>query len=100
MVIALDIALLAIAMIIVRAAAARLGFSREDRITILFCGTQKSMATGLPMATAMFAGHAASVIVLPLMIYHQLQLFVGAALARHLGEGETLTAAEQKTNHE
>ena len=65
-------------------AARRLGFSREDEITIVFCGSKKSMASGIPMAKILFAGQAGGLgaLVLPLMIFHQLQLMVCAVVAR------------------
>lgn len=63
----------------------KLGFSKEDEIAIVFCGSKKSMASGIPMATILFPGGAVSLIVLPLMIFHQLQLFVCAVLARKYG---------------
>ena len=55
--------------------ARRLGFTYADQVAIQFCGTKKSLASGLPMATVMFAGGAGLVIV-PLMIFHQVQLMV------------------------
>jgi sodium/bile acid cotransporter 7 len=58
-----------------------LGFGHEDEITIMFCGSKKSMGSGLPMANIIFAGQAVGAIVLPLMIYHQMQLIVCAFLA-------------------
>ena len=65
--------------------ARRLGFNREDRIAILFCGSKKSLATGVPMANILFAGHPAlGMIVLPVMLFHQLQLMVCAVLAQRL----------------
>lgn len=57
-------------------------FSREDRIVVVFCGSKKSLATGLPMATVLFAGSPVGLIVLPLMIFHQIQLITCAALAQ------------------
>jgi solute carrier family 10 (sodium/bile acid cotransporter), member 7 len=60
----------------------RLGFSRADEITIVFCGSKKSLASGLPMASVLFASGSVGLIVLPLMLFHQLQLMVCAALAR------------------
>lgn len=57
------------------------GLSREDAIVLLFCGSKKSLASGVPMAGALFPSAQVGVIVLPLMIFHQLQLFVCAALA-------------------
>lgn len=59
-------------------------FSRPDRLTILFCGSNKSLASGLPIATVLFAGGDVALIVLPLMLYHQLQLITGAILAPRL----------------
>lgn len=58
-----------------------LGFSRPDRIAMLFCGSNKSLASGLPIATVLFAGSDVALIILPLMLYHQLQLITGAVLA-------------------
>lgn len=59
-----------------------LGFSRADRVVIVFCGSKKSLASGLPMAAVLFAGHPVGLIVLPLMIFHQVQLIACAALAQ------------------
>ncbi len=71
-------------MLTVTALAARtLGFSREDEIAIMFCGSKKSLVTGIPMANVLFAGQALGLIVLPLMVFHQIQLMGCAALARH-----------------
>ncbi|WP_156840310.1 bile acid:sodium symporter family protein [Novosphingobium aquimarinum] len=62
--------------------AARLAkLSREDSIVLLFCGSKKSLVSGVPMAGALFAPDQVGMIVLPLMIFHQLQLFVCAMLA-------------------
>ncbi|OXY82005.1 bile acid:sodium symporter [Oceanimonas doudoroffii] len=60
-----------------------LGFNREDRITIIFGGSKKSMATGVPMAKVLFAGALLGPALLPLMIFHQIQLMVCAVLAQH-----------------
>lgn len=56
-------------------------FNRGDRIALLFCGSKKSLASGLPMATVLFPGHQVALIVLPLMLFHQLQLIACAWLA-------------------
>ncbi|RSS62188.1 bile acid:sodium symporter [Streptomyces sp. WAC06614] len=61
--------------------ARRLGFDRADRIAIQFAGSKKSLAAGLPMASVLF-GAQASLAVLPLMLFHQMQLMVCAVLAR------------------
>jgi len=62
--------------------ARRLGFDKEDEITIVFCGSKKSLASGIPMAKVLFASHAVGAIVLPLMLFHQMQLMVCAVLAQ------------------
>ncbi|NUK89921.1 bile acid:sodium symporter family protein, partial [Streptomyces lunaelactis] len=59
----------------------RLGFGRGDRIAIQFAGSKKSLAAGLPMASVLF-GAQASLAVLPLMLFHQMQLMVCAVLAK------------------
>lgn len=63
-------------------AAKRLGAAQEDRVTIVFCGSTKSLASGLPIASVLFAGKDVGLAVLPLMLYHTLQLMVCAAVAR------------------
>ncbi|MDO5533097.1 MAG: bile acid:sodium symporter family protein [Propionibacteriaceae bacterium] len=62
-------------------AARRLGFNRADAIAIQMCGTKKSLATGLPMATVLFAGQPIGLIMLPLMVFHQAQLMACSWLA-------------------
>ncbi len=67
------------------------GFNQEDRITILFCGSKKSLATGVPMAQVLFAGSTIGVLILPLMLFHQIQLMVCAVLAqRYANRPETV----------
>ncbi|MEA5155914.1 bile acid:sodium symporter family protein [Raineyella sp.] len=73
---------------------ARLGFGREDRIAIQFCGSKKSLATGLPMAAVLFAGQPIGLIALPLMVFHQAQLMACSALAqRYARSAEDVGAA-------
>ena len=74
--------LLALIMLATHFAARALGFSTEDEISILFCGSQKSLVSGVPMARVLFAGPAVGAAVLPVMIFHQMQLMVCAWLAR------------------
>lgn len=62
--------------------ARRLGFVKEDEITIVFCGSKKSLVSGVPMAKVLFDSQAAGAIVLPLMVFHQMQLMVCAVLAQ------------------
>jgi sodium/bile acid cotransporter 7 len=74
--------LLGLALAITTFAARRLGFDKADEITIVFCGSKKSLASGIPMARVLFAGHAVGAVVLPLMLFHQMQLMVCAVLAQ------------------
>ncbi|MEO5687988.1 MAG: bile acid:sodium symporter family protein [Burkholderiaceae bacterium] len=62
--------------------ARRLGFDKADEISIVFCGSKKSLASGIPMAKVLFPVHAVGAIVLPLMLFHQMQLMVCAVLAQ------------------
>lgn len=76
-------ALVAFMLWLTRAISARLGFERPDIVAIEFCGSKKSLATGLPMASVIFATGGASLglLILPLMIYHQVQLMMCSWLA-------------------
>jgi sodium/bile acid cotransporter 7 len=74
--------LLALALAITTWTARSLGFDKADEITIVFCGSKKSLASGIPMAKVLFASHAVGAIVLPLMLFHQMQLMVCAVLAQ------------------
>ena len=66
----------------------RLGFSTEDEVTVVFCGSKKSLASGLPMANILFTAHSVGLIVLPLMLFHQIQLMVCAHIARRYARRE------------
>ena len=80
-------ALLACALVATTLVSRKLGFSREDEITAVFCGSKKSLANGAPIANVLFAGSPSlGAILLPLMIYHQLQLIVCSLLARRYAE--------------
>ncbi|MBS7809618.1 bile acid:sodium symporter family protein [Roseococcus pinisoli] len=70
-----------------------LGLGRVDEIVLVFCGSKKSLASGLPMASVIFAGSQVGLIVLPLMLFHQVQLMVCAWLARRYAEGSRETVA-------
>ena len=82
LVILLDIVLLALVLVTTTVLSRRFGFSKEDEIAIVFCGSKKSMASGIPMANILFTGQAMGLIVLPLMLFHQAQLFACATLAQ------------------
>jgi len=68
-----------------------LGFNRADRIAIQFCGTKKSLLQGVPMAKVLFPAPQTGVILLPIMLFHQMQLMACAFIARRYG-----TRAEAK----
>lgn len=79
---AVDAVLLAAVLAITTFGSRLMGFSRADEVTIVFCGSKKSLASGLPMATVLLAGESVGLIVLPLMLFHQIQLMVCAWLAK------------------
>lgn len=80
-----DAVLLAAALAITAWVSKRLHFNRADRITIVFCGSKKSLASGVPMAKVIFSAQMVGAVVLPLMLFHQIQLMVCAALAQRWG---------------
>ncbi len=61
------------------------GFSEGSRATILFCGSVKSLASGAPMARILFPGAGAGLVILPIMLFHTLQLIVCAWIAARIG---------------
>lgn len=64
-----------------------LKFPREDEVAAVFCGSKKSLANGAPIAAVLFAGHPAmGMLMLPVMIYHQLQLIVCTVMARRYAQ--------------
>jgi len=77
-------ALLAVVMGIALTAGRLSGMPKADLLALFYCGSTKSLATGLPMAGILFAGQDISLIVLPLMIFHLLQLVVCAVLSQRV----------------
>ena len=78
--------LLAVVLVVTTWSARRLGFNKEDEITLVFCGSKKSMVSGIPMANVLFPAASVGAIVLPLMLFHQIQLMVCAALAQRYAQ--------------
>jgi sodium/bile acid cotransporter 7 len=66
-----------------------LGFPREDAIVLLFCGSKKSLASGVPIAGVLFPPAQVGLVILPVMIFHQIQLIACAVIARHLADQAT-----------
>ncbi|MFD4509384.1 bile acid:sodium symporter family protein [Streptomyces sp. NPDC058457] len=92
---AVEAVLLAVMLVLTWYGARALGFGRGDRIAIQFAGSKKSLASGLPMASVLFGAHA-SLAVLPLMLFHQMQLMVCAVIAkRRAHDPEAQETAEE-----
>jgi sodium/bile acid cotransporter 7 len=72
----------------------RLRFSTEDQIAIVFCGSKKSLASGLPLASVLLPATAAGLMVVPLMLFHQMQLMVCAWLARRYADRSNVAVAQ------
>ncbi|MBV8133444.1 MAG: bile acid:sodium symporter [Alphaproteobacteria bacterium] len=83
----IDAVLLAAALLIMRSGSRFLRFDRADESAIVFCGSQKSVVSGIPMASAFIAGPALGSFVLPIMLYHAMQLLVCAWLAKRYASG-------------
>jgi sodium/bile acid cotransporter 7 len=79
------VVMLAIVLAATWAAGKAMRLTREDAIVLLFCGSKKSLATGVPMAGVLFPAAAVGMVILPLMIFHQIQLIACALIARRLG---------------
>lgn len=67
---------------------------REDAIVLQFCGSKKSLASGVPMAGVLFPAAQVGILLLPIMLFHQIQLIACAVLARHYGEADSGAGAE------
>ncbi len=84
--IAIILIMLAVAMVASWTLGGVIGLPRPDRISLLFAGSHKSIATGAPLAAILFAGPQAGIVILPVLIYHQLQLIISAPLAARLAK--------------
>lgn len=84
LVIALDLVMLLVVIGFMVVAGRVSGLSRADSVSLLFCGSQKSLASGVPMANVLFAGMSTGLVILPIMLYHQFQLFLSAAIAQRM----------------
>jgi sodium/bile acid cotransporter 7 len=78
---AIGAAVLAVALIGTTAGARLLRFSLPDEVAIVFCGSKKSLASGVPIAGALFPAALVGPMILPLMLFHQMQLMACAVLA-------------------
>jgi sodium/bile acid cotransporter 7 len=81
-VLVLDLALLALVLTITAWTGRKLGLERPDEIALVVCGSTKSLVSGMPMLSALFPAATSGLIAVPMILFHQLQLIVCAALAR------------------
>ena len=86
--------LLALVLGLTFAAGRLLGFAREDIVVLVFCGSKKSLASGVPMAGVLFAPAQVGMVILPLMLFHQLQLMACAVIARQWAHSAQAKTAE------
>jgi sodium/bile acid cotransporter 7 len=84
--------LLAAVLAITAIAARMLGFTKEDEIAIVFCGSKKSLASGAPIAAALLTPAVAGVAMIPLMVFHQIQLMACAVLAQRYAQRPDMEA--------
>lgn len=92
-VIAINILLLTAVLCVTMFGSRLLGFNKQDEITITFCGSKKSLASGVPMAGAIFAGQSIGAIVLPIMLFHQIQLMACAVIAQRYARAAKVAEA-------
>ena len=83
--------LLVSGLLITRITARACGFSHADEVATVFCGSQKSLVAGIPIASVLFSGPTLGVIVLPIMLYHPMQLVVCAWLARRYAKSSAVS---------
>ncbi|MBA4753768.1 MAG: bile acid:sodium symporter [Sphingobium sp.] len=81
----LCVALLAVVLCFTWGLGRMMGLARAERIVLVFCGSKKSLATGVPMAGLLFPASSVGAILLPVMLFHQIQLMACAVLARRYG---------------
>lgn len=71
-------------------------FNREDKITALFCGSKKSLVQGTVMSKVLFPdANLVGIILLPIMLYHALQLVIVSILAQSMAQRAKITAANK-----
>ena len=91
--------LLAVVLVFTSVAGRLSRLDRGDKIVLLFCGSKKSLASGLPMALVLFPSATVGLSMLPLMLFHQIQLVVCSVIASRLGrqQVEELPVAEERS---
>ncbi len=92
----IDALLLAVVIGVTTFASRLAKLSREDRIAVVFCGSKKSLATGVPLAGLLFPEAIAGKVLLPLMVFHQMQLMVMAYVAQRWGRRAAIVTPSDK----
>lgn len=85
--------LLALVLAITWGAGKAIGLSRADALVLLFCGSKKSLATGVPIARVLFPAAQVGAVILPCIVFHQIQLIACAVIARHFAQSLTRAPA-------
>jgi sodium/bile acid cotransporter 7 len=80
--------LLALVLLVTALAARALGFDHEDEAALIFCGSQKSLVSGVPIASALVSSSTIGPILLPIMLYYPMQILVCAWIARRYAQGD------------
>jgi sodium/bile acid cotransporter 7 len=80
--------LLGLALLYIRLTGGLLGFNRADAAAFVFVGSQKSLVSGIPIANALIPGPAIGPILVPMMLYHPMQLLICAWIARRYAADE------------
>jgi sodium/bile acid cotransporter 7 len=93
--ITLVLGMLSVAVAAAWGSASLLGLPRADRIAFMFAGSQKSVATGAPLAAILFPPASAGFVIAPLLLYHLAQLVLAAPLALRLARGDNSSGEAQ-----
>lgn len=80
--IAIILVYLVIGMLVVLGSGHLARMDYADRTALFYCGSTKSLASGLPIAAALFAPDVIGIMILPIMIFHMAQLLICAAIAQ------------------
>jgi sodium/bile acid cotransporter 7 len=89
----ISVVLLAIVLLATCYSSRALKFPKADEIVVVFCGSKKSLATGVPMANILFPATMVGLAILPVMVFHQIQLMICAFLARRYAERAEMETA-------
>jgi sodium/bile acid cotransporter 7 len=89
--------LLATTLLLTSAGARSFRLGHADEVALVFCGSQKSLVAGIPIASALSSGPMLGMLVLPIMLYHPMQLVAGAWLARRYADRPAAAVPGERT---